>query len=389
MKKIIRKCVICRKYEGTPYNPLPPTDLPNNRVSEDPPFTHVGLDFAGPLFIENKSSEVEQNESKKVYICLFTCASTRAVHLELCRSLSAQDFLLSVRRFASRRGLPATLTSDNAKTFKSSCKEIRKITRSAEVWRYLVNQRISWHFIIERAPWWGGFWERLVRSIKRPLKKVLGRSTLNFEELRTVLVEIEGVINSRPLTYVYDDEESVSYPLTPSDLIYGRRITSTPNAAHYEIVSTNQSLTKKSRQHRHVLQQLTNQWRREYLIGLKERSQVASKGSDNQAISIGDLVLLKNDSTSRAFWKLAKVEELIPGADGNVRAAIVKVASSDRRPVYLRRVVQHLIPIEVKAVNAVTQSTQPAVLQAVRDNIARPRRNAAVVGEINRQLNSA
>ena len=61
-----------------------------------------------------------------------------------------------------------------------------------------------------------------MRSIKKPFKKVLGRSTLSFDELRTVLVEIEGVVNSRPLTYLCDDEESISYPLTPSDLIYGR-----------------------------------------------------------------------------------------------------------------------------------------------------------------------
>lgn len=182
--------------DGTPYKSQPFPDLTRERVSEDPPFSHVGRDFAGPLFINDGNSD--QNESKKVYICLFTCASTRAVHLELCRSLSVQEFL----RFASRRGLPATLTSDNAKTFKSSSKEIRNFTRSNEVWRYLFNQRISWNFIIERAPWWGGFWERLVRSIKRPFKKVLGRSTPNFEELRTVIVEIESVINARPITYM-------------------------------------------------------------------------------------------------------------------------------------------------------------------------------------------
>lgn len=118
-----------------------------------------------------------------------------------------------------------------------------------------------------------------MRSFKKPLKKILGRSTLSFDELHvcTVLVEIKGAINSRLLMYMYDDEESTSYPLTPSDLIHGRRITSTPNAAHYEVISTNQSLTKKSCHHRQVLQQLTSQWCREYLIELKERSQVGSK----------------------------------------------------------------------------------------------------------------
>ena len=217
VKRVIKKCVICLRINGMPYKAQSTPDLPSERVSDDPPFTHVGLDFAGPLNIVNEHA----NESSKVYVCLFTCASTRAVHLELCKSLDVQDFLLAFRRFASRRGLPATINSDNAKTFKSSSKEIRRITRSNEVLRYLVNQRVTWNFIVEKAPWWGGFWERLVRSVKLPLKKVLGRSSLSFEQLRTLMVEIESVINARPITYVYDDANSISYPLSPSDLVYG------------------------------------------------------------------------------------------------------------------------------------------------------------------------
>ena len=105
VKQIIRKCVICRRYEGTPYRSQPSSDLPSERVSEDPPLTHVGLDFAGPLFIADKNITEGTSESSKVYVCLFTCASTRAVHLELTRGLSVQAFLLAFRRFASRRGL--------------------------------------------------------------------------------------------------------------------------------------------------------------------------------------------------------------------------------------------------------------------------------------------
>ena len=140
VKRIIKKCVICRKAEGVPYAATTPPDLPANRVSEEPPFTNVGLD-------ENSS---------KVYILLFTCASTRAIHLELTLSLKIQAFLRAFRRYASRRCLPALLISDNAKTFRASCAEIRKLCRPEEVLRYLTDNQITWQFIVERAPWWGG-----------------------------------------------------------------------------------------------------------------------------------------------------------------------------------------------------------------------------------------
>ena len=108
-------------------------------------------------------------------MCLFTCASTRAVHLELIADLSSAVFLLAFRRFTSRRGLPSIVITDNAKTFKSASSEVKKIVRSQEVQLYMVNHQVTWSFILEKAPWWGGFWERLVGSVKRCLKKNLGR----------------------------------------------------------------------------------------------------------------------------------------------------------------------------------------------------------------------
>jgi hypothetical protein len=120
---------------------------------------------------------------------------------------------------------------------------------------------VTWQYIVERAPWLGGFGERLVRSVKIVLKKILGRVTLDYDELLTVLIEIEGIINARPITYVYDDVESVSYALSTSQLINGRRICSRPNSQHYEIVSTNASLTKRARRHKQILCQFTTRSR--------------------------------------------------------------------------------------------------------------------------------
>jgi hypothetical protein len=257
--------------------------------------------------------------------------------------------LLAFRQFASRRGLPATLLSDNAKTFKAADKELRKIVRSPEVEQFLAEKRITWKFIVERALWWGGFWERLVRSVKRPLKKVIGKSSLSVDELQTILTEIEAVINARPITYVYGDDESVSYPLMPSDLIYGRRITTQPNSSHHEVVSTNNSLTKRIRHHKNVLRQLTTRWRREYLTSLREQSTIKSKSSKSREVAKGDVVIIKADSTPRAFWRLAIIEELLPGADGKVRAAILRVSGENGKVHITRRAIQHLVPIEVCA----------------------------------------
>jgi len=151
---------VCKKLEGVPYSSVAPPDLPADQTSEDPPFSHTGVDFAGPLYVKCDS------KSDKAYVCLFTCSSTRAVHLELAPDLSVDSFLLLFRRFVSRRGLPISLISDNAKNFKSSSKQIVKIARSNEVVRFLGDKRVTWKFIVERAPWWGGFGSDLLEVLR-------------------------------------------------------------------------------------------------------------------------------------------------------------------------------------------------------------------------------
>lgn len=119
-----------------------------------PPFACTGIHFAGPLFIKSDSNPT--GASNKAYVSLYTCASSRAVYLELVPNLSVPTFLQPFRRFVRRGGLPRKLISDNVKTFKSSTKEIAKIVRSSEVQRDLANKGVSWEFIVERAPWQGG-----------------------------------------------------------------------------------------------------------------------------------------------------------------------------------------------------------------------------------------
>ena len=234
-----------------------------HRVSDEPPFSHTGIDFAGPLYVKSDS------QLDKAYVCLFTCSLTRAVHLELTPDLSVKSFLLLFCQFASQRGLPVTLISDNAKTFKTLSKEILKIARCNKVICFLGERRVTWKFIVEKAPWWGGgFWERLIQGVKRSLRKSIGQSHLTYEQLQTLIVEVEAIINSRPLTYVADDQDGITGCLSPSHLVNGRRITSMPNSEHFEVVSTYSFLTNKLKHHRHLLNQFTNQWRHNYLLNL-------------------------------------------------------------------------------------------------------------------------
>ncbi len=396
VKRIVRRCVVCKKLEGMSFNTPRTAPLPPSRVCDAPPFTNTGVDFAGPLFVTNRAPP-ETEKTSKAYVCLWTCASTRAIHLELVPNLSVPTFLQAFRRFSARRGLPTRLLSDNAKTFKGAAQEVKKIVRSKEIQQHLVNKGVTWDFIIEKAPWQGGFWERMVGSMKRCLKKAVGRASLSFEEMRTVLTEIEATLNNRPLTYLYDDEQGISYPLTPSSLIYGRTIATTPNDRQFEINSTHQSLTRRQKYHKRLLNEFTNQWRKEYLQSLRESSR-ASKGSVDNMIDVGDVVVLKDDKSTRVLWKLAKVEELIRSRDNVIRAAKVRVVNSDEgRSIVLRRPIQHLIPLElpstseeedhVSEVRETPLVEQPHLVVPTARNDGRSRRNAAIIGEMLRKAN--
>ena len=130
--------------------------------------------------------------------------------------------------------------------------------------------------------------------------KVIGRSLLTYVELSTLLVEVECIINSRPLTYVYDDQDGVSYPLTPSQLINGRNLSLLPNDYHYEIVSTHESLSKRAKYNARVLSQFIARWRKEYLTSLLE-AYMPKNSLKEPNVNVGDVVILSDNSKKRSF----------------------------------------------------------------------------------------
>ena len=154
----------------------------------------VGVDFACPLFTKTTRG------TAKTYICLLTCSTSRAIHLELLPDLTSEAFIRGLQRFAGRKGTPVSITSDNAKTFKRANKDLAHLYRTTKAQDFVANQGITWNFILEKAPWWGGYYERMIQLVKRSLRKILGKAQLTYEQLLTVFIEVEGVVNSRPLT---------------------------------------------------------------------------------------------------------------------------------------------------------------------------------------------
>ena len=153
-------------------------------------------------------------------------------------------------------------------------------------------------------------------------------------EWKLALTEVEAVINCRPITYVYDDVDGISYPLTPSQLRNGKKLSLLPQDRYYEMVSTYESLSKCAKYHKTLLHQLNKPWRREYSTGLMDVYRPNDK-QQKPKVSVGDIFLLKDDSKKHAFWKLCKILQLIVGTDGRVRSAKTQIAGEKARVRYL------------------------------------------------------
>ena len=232
VRQYISRCVVCRRYSASSYKPPPPPPLPEFRVQRSFPFSAVGVDYAGPLMIKQDPYKKEKQNTYvtcngKAWVCLFTCCVTRAVHIELVTNLSSQSFLGCFKRFISRRGLPSRIISDNGSTFKLASRYLKSILEHPEVQHYMSGINVKWSFNIERAPWWGGFFERMIQLLKKCLRKLVGQAKLTYEELLTGVTEVELILNSRPLSYVTTDD--FEEPLTPSHLINGRRLLNLPD----------------------------------------------------------------------------------------------------------------------------------------------------------------
>ncbi|XP_066587613.1 uncharacterized protein [Prorops nasuta] len=271
VKACVHKCITCARERAKLGTQLMGS-LPAARVSRSFTFELTGVDYAGPFLV--KLHHGRNAKSVKCYVAVFVCLATRAVHLELVSRLDTEAFLAALTRFISRRGKPAVMYSDNGLNFQGADAELKRAYRcSLEAARAQNTDSISkieWKFIPVATPHWDGLWESAVKSMKHHLKRSLGVFVPNFEEMATLLTKIEACLNSRPISRLHDDPESLDV-LTPGP-----------------------------------------KWQ-----------------NSNSEFGEGDLVLVKVPNNPPRMRTLGRILKLVPGVDGVARVAVLKTARKE------------------------------------------------------------
>ena len=317
-KRVVKKCVACIRHNARCLDQTV-GGLPKERLTRSPPFSFTGIDYAGPVYVKNHPG--------KFYVLLFTCGTTRAVHLEVTDNLNVEEFLMAFKRFVSRRMLPSIIYSDNAKTFLAVKSLIQKEFRHA---------CLEWRCISPRAAWQGGMYERLIRSVKDLLKKTIGTQKLSKNQLVTLLTEVEACINSRPL--VYETENDIA--LTPNHFLIGK---STPFSSQElsnlaEVIDLD--VVSRKNHEQNLSDSLWAEWQNSYLKML----QPLPRKRENVSVKVGSVVLIKKEKAKRMAWPMGIVQKIFTSKDNCIRNLQIKTADGS-----IVRPIQNLVLLELES----------------------------------------
>ncbi|XP_066955788.1 uncharacterized protein [Macrobrachium rosenbergii] len=319
VRSVLFHCVTCRKLKE-PALSQKMADLPADRLEPSPPFSNVGIDFFGPYYIKEGRKELKR------YGVIFTCLVSRSVHIETANTLQSDSFINALRRFVSRRGHPKVIRCDNGTNFHGAEKELKAALGEMEekkIETYLLHHHIEWKFNPPAASHMGGCWERQIRTVRKVLSALLKEfgDRLNDESLRTLLCEVESIINSRPLTTVSDSVDDLE-PLTPNHLLIPKSYVVPPPGLF-------QKDDVYMRRRWRCVQYLTNlfwsRFRKEYLSTLQTRQKW---NEPRRNLIVGDVVLVKSDIEPRNRWPMGRVIEVHPDDKGTIRSAKIKTLSS-------------------------------------------------------------
>lgn len=317
VRRVVSKCIKCRRWNSKPEAQIM-APLPMARVTPgDAPFTAVGIDYFGPMPVKLKRSRVKR------YGCIFTCLTMRAVHIEVSQDLTTDSFLMAFSRFVSRRGAPTEVYSDNGTNFKGAECELKKALKmwnQSRITESLRKRSIQWYFNPPQASHQGGVWERMIRSVRKILRALLGNQIVNDETLLTVMAEVEKILNDRPLTRLSEDPNDLE-PLTPNHLLLSHR-NACVAPGNFSTASTDK-YKKCWRQAQYLSNIFWRRWVDEYLLSLQERQKWIRP---RRNVAVGDLVLIADEHSPRGQWPMGVVEEVTPDRYGAVRQATVRTA---------------------------------------------------------------
>ena len=330
VRKVVRSCVHCFHYKPRLMNQIM-GNLPADRLRAQRPFLTSGVDFCGPF---QTSYRIRGKPPYKTYIAIFVCFASKACHLELVSELSTNAFLSCIKRFIARRGVPKRIYCDNATNFVGADRKLKQFrdeflkTHQNDLITFCNMSGFEFSFIPPRAPHFGGLWEAAVKSTKQLLVKNVSEANLTFEELNTVVTEVEAILNSRPMCANSDDPND-GEALTPAHLLIGSSLMTVPDEP---LNSNNFSYLNRWQRITYLKQRFWDIWKRDYILQLQQR---AKWFQSNPNIRVGQLVVIHEDNTPPQTWPLARVTRTVAGKDGRVR--VVDVSNSRgtlRRPIH-------------------------------------------------------
>ncbi|KAH9402088.1 hypothetical protein TYRP_016662 [Tyrophagus putrescentiae] len=332
VSKLISRCNLCKRLRGKTLT----ADLgsvPKFRYEiNSTPFTNVGIDIFGPL-------KVAMNTAGKRYGVIFSCATTRAVHLELIHNQTAAEVFRAMTNFISRRGIPHLIYTDNGTNLMAVKKQFVRLLQQITDKHPGQDFRVKWIQLTASSPWRGGFYERLIKTIKDTLTALTFRKVVDNDTLASALYAVEARLNSRPL-FLHEGRV-----ITPAHFFSNRPLTQMPPIGTSMFREMDKpALVQQYKVFQSHINSVWKAWQSQYLLQLKSFHENLFLPNQSSSLRVGDAVILKNP-TSPEQWPFGVVTEVIKSEDGAVRT--VQVRTHDRGNLTIKtRDVRTLIPFE-------------------------------------------
>lgn len=348
ISSVIHQCVMCRKLRGSVQSQKM-ADLPVDRLIPGPPFTSVGIDTFGPWNIVTRKTRGGVANSKR-WAIMFTCLTTRAVHIECVEEMSSSSFINALIRFIAIRGNVKELRSDRGTNFVGAAHVFRSTDKleiinveNGPITSFLKRSEIVWIFNPPHSSHMGGVWERMIGLTRRILDAMfleVSTRNLTHEVLVTFMAEVCAIINSRPLAPISTDPESPMI-MSPATLLTQKTGGGSLLSGSLDIKDIYKEQWKRTQV---LADMFWKKWREGYLQTLQTRRKWKT---DTRDVKNGDVILLKDKCLPRREWAVGVVVNAVKsGSDGKVRKAEVRVAKEGSIVTYTRPITEMVILVE-------------------------------------------